>query len=86
MTIAAPLSATIEGVGFWADGLPSWADALAFATTGTLPEGAPAKPSPTRACTFVYFSRLSVAAAVLPKDSTISMVYTSLHSGLSTAA
>jgi hypothetical protein len=30
------LAARIEGIGFWLDGLPSWADALAHAATGTL--------------------------------------------------
>ena len=40
------LGATIAGIGFWADGLPSWDAALAFARDGTLPAEAPAKPSP----------------------------------------
>ena len=40
------LRAGIAGIGFWADGLPSWNDALAFAHEGTLPENPPAKPSP----------------------------------------
>jgi len=41
-----PLSAGIAGIGFWANGLPSWNDAVAFAREGTLPETPPAKPSP----------------------------------------
>ena len=40
------LTATLESIGFWASGLPSWQHALDFAATGALPEGAPAKPSP----------------------------------------
>jgi hypothetical protein len=40
------LSAGIAGIGFWANGLPSWDDAIAFARDGTLPDNAPAKPSP----------------------------------------
>jgi len=40
------LTASIEGIGFWADGLPSWPAACAFAAAGALPESAPARPSP----------------------------------------
>ena len=40
------LRAGIAGIGFWGNGLPSWNDALAFVRDGTLPENAPAKPSP----------------------------------------
>ena len=40
------LRAGIAGIGFWANGLPGWNDAVAFARAGTLPENAPAKPSP----------------------------------------
>ena len=40
------LRARIEGIGFWANGLPSWAAACAFAATGALAADAPAKPSP----------------------------------------
>jgi Beta-ketoacyl synthase, N-terminal domain len=39
------LSARIESIGFWANGLPSWEAARDFAATGVLPEGALAKPS-----------------------------------------
>ena len=42
------LRAGIAGIGFWANGLPDWNDAVAFARAGTLPENAPAKPSPQR--------------------------------------
>ena len=40
------LFASIEGVGFWSDGLPSWADAIAHVRDGTLPDAAPARPAP----------------------------------------
>jgi len=40
------LTATIEGIGFWAPGLPSWAAALDFLGTGAFPEDAPKRPSP----------------------------------------
>jgi len=40
------LRAGIAGIGFWANGLPTWNDALAFSRDGTLPENALAKPSP----------------------------------------
>ncbi|HJR72576.1 MAG TPA: beta-ketoacyl synthase chain length factor [Luteimonas sp.] len=40
------LSATLEGVGFWCNGLPSWQAARDYARSGALPETAPAKPSP----------------------------------------
>lgn len=40
------LSAGIAGIGFWARGLPSWDDARAYATDGTLPADAPTRPSP----------------------------------------
>jgi Beta-ketoacyl synthase, N-terminal domain len=40
------LQATIEGVGFWAKGLPNWDAARAYAREGALPADAPARPSP----------------------------------------
>lgn len=40
------LIATIEGIGFWATGLPTWDAAQAFAQTGVDPTEAPARPSP----------------------------------------
>jgi len=40
------LTATIEGIGFWTNGLPSWAAAQAFQQSGLLPVDAPARPSP----------------------------------------
>ncbi len=41
------LAARIAGIGWWSDGLPDWAAARAFASTGALPAEAPAKPAPT---------------------------------------
>ena len=41
-----PLQATIEGIGFWAPGLPSWDAARAYANGGELVADAPARPSP----------------------------------------
>jgi hypothetical protein len=40
------LSAAIEGIGFWAKGLPDWNAARAYVRGGTPVEGAPARPSP----------------------------------------
>lgn len=40
------LSARIAGIGYWSNGLPAWDAARAFVADGTVPEAAPAKPSP----------------------------------------
>jgi hypothetical protein len=40
------IALTVEGIGFWASGLPDWDAARAFAIDGTLPAGAAAKPAP----------------------------------------
>jgi hypothetical protein len=40
------LVATLEGVGFWANGLPSWAAACEFVSTGMLPADPPPRPAP----------------------------------------
>ncbi|MCA1713610.1 MAG: beta-ketoacyl synthase chain length factor [Gammaproteobacteria bacterium] len=40
------LAASIEGIGFWSNGLPSWQAARDYVATGMQPEGAPARPSP----------------------------------------
>lgn len=40
------LGATIAGIGYWSEGLPDWPAARAFATGGTLPADAPARPAP----------------------------------------
>ena len=39
-------TATIEGLGFWCSGLPSWDAARAFVADGERPADAPARPSP----------------------------------------
>lgn len=41
-----PLGFGIEGIGFWASGLPSWEAARAFLREGTLVENPPRKPAP----------------------------------------
>ena len=46
IAVANVLEATIEGVGFWANGLPSWEAARVFANEGVLPADTPARPSP----------------------------------------
>lgn len=40
------LHATIEGIGFWAPGLPSWEAAIAHVRDGAVAADAPARPSP----------------------------------------
>lgn len=40
------LSATIEGIGYWSRGLPSWEAARDYVRDGTLPEAVPPRPSP----------------------------------------
>ncbi|MCW5580966.1 MAG: beta-ketoacyl synthase chain length factor [Luteimonas sp.] len=40
------LTASIEGIGFWASGIPSWQAARDFAAGGALPADAPRRPSP----------------------------------------
>ena len=39
-------TATVEGLAFWCDGLPSWDAARAFVADGTRPADAPSRPSP----------------------------------------
>ena len=41
-----PLFATIEGIGFWAPGLPSWEAAVAHARDGSVVADAAVRPSP----------------------------------------
>lgn len=40
------LGASVEGIGFWASGLPSWQAARDFVASGALPADAARKPSP----------------------------------------
>ena len=46
-SIEATLGARIEGIGFWAEGMPSWQAARAFAAGGAVAEDAPRRPSPS---------------------------------------
>ena len=41
-----PLTATVQGIGFWANGLPDWAAARADVLGAARVDGAPARPSP----------------------------------------
>lgn len=41
-----PLSAHVQGIGFWCNGLPSWQDARALVASGTAVDNAPARPAP----------------------------------------
>ncbi len=40
------IALAIEGIGFWAGGLPNWNAACAFVCAGALPAAAPLKPAP----------------------------------------
>ncbi len=40
------LTATIEGIGFWSTGLPSWQDACNYIADGRMPAATPTRPSP----------------------------------------
>lgn len=40
------LAATVEGIGYWASGIPSWQAACDYVAGGALPADAPRKPSP----------------------------------------
>jgi len=40
------LGATVEGIGFWSRGLPSWDAARDFVRGATVPDTAPTRPSP----------------------------------------
>ena len=88
------LTATIEGIGFWTGGLPSWADAVAFARDGTRPTHAPARPSPEllppnerRRAPDTVAVALDVAlaaCAMAARDAkTLSSVFASMHGDLS---
>lgn len=90
----ATLSARIEGIAFWANGLPSWADAQAFVANGLLPENAAAKPSPQllpanerrRApeSVAVALDVASAACAMANRDpATLPSVFVSTHGDLS---
>lgn len=88
------LSATIESIGYWNNGLPSWAHACAFVAAGALPEGAAAKPSPQllppnerrRAPESVAVAldvALAACTATGRDPATLPSVFTSTHGDLS---
>lgn len=87
------LEAYIEGIGFWAPGLPTWADAVAYARGGTLPEAAPKRPSPEllppnerrRAPDTVAVAldvALAACAAAARDPKTLPSVFASMHGDL----
>ncbi len=88
------LTATIESIGFWNNGLPSWAHACAFAATGVLPDGVANKPAPQllppnerrRAPESVAVAlevALAACAAAGRDPATLPSVFTSTHGDLS---
>lgn len=87
-------AATVESVGYWNNGLPSWADACAFVASGALPEGAAGKPSPQllppnerrRAPESVAVAldvAMAACAAAGRDPATLPSVFTSTHGDLS---
>ena len=88
------LEATIESIGYWNNGLPSWRHACDFVATGALPEGAASKPSPQllpanerrRAPESVAVAlevALAACAAAGRDPATLPSVFTSTHGDLS---
>ena len=88
------LTATIEGVGYWNNGLPSWQHACDFVATGTLPEGVAGKPAPQllppnerrRAPESVAVAldvALAACTAAGRDPATLPSVFTSTHGDLS---
>jgi hypothetical protein len=88
------LTATIESVGYWNNGLPSWPHAQAFVAGGALPEGVATKPSPQllppnerrRAPESVAVAldvALAACAAAGRDPATLQSVFTSTHGDLS---
>lgn len=88
------LSATIESIGYWNNGLPSWAHACAFVADGTLPDGVASKPSPQllppnerrRAPESVAVAldvALAACTAAGRDPATLPSVFTSTHGDLS---
>lgn len=87
------LTATIEGIGFWSRGLPSWDAARAFAANGALPDPAPNRPSPQllapnerrRAPETVAVAlevALAACAAAAREPATLPSVFASMHGEL----
>lgn len=88
------LSARIESVAFWTNGLPSWDAARAFVASGALPENAATKPSPQllapnerrRAPESVAVAldvALAACVAAGRDPATLPSVFTSTHGDLS---
>jgi hypothetical protein len=88
------LVATIESVGYWNNGLPSWAHACAFVADGALPENVATKPSPQllppnerrRAPESVAVAldvALAACSAAGRDPATLPSVFTSTHGDLS---
>jgi len=86
-------TATIEGIGFWTDGLPSWQAAREFVAGGALPADAARKPSPQllapnerRRAPETVAVALEVALAACAEagrdPSTLSSVFASTHGDL----
>lgn len=89
-----PLTATIESVGYWNNGLPSWLHACDFVATGALPEGVAGKPAPQllppnerrRAPESVAVAldvALAACTAAGRDPATLPSVFTSTHGDLS---
>jgi hypothetical protein len=88
------LTATIESVGYWNNGLPSWPHACAFVASGALPDDVATKPSPQllppnerrRAPESVAVAldvALPACAAAGRDPATLPSVFTSTHGDLS---
>ncbi|HEY5614162.1 MAG TPA: beta-ketoacyl synthase chain length factor [Lysobacter sp.] len=88
------LVATIEGIGYWSRGLPSWEAARAFATNGAVPADPPARPLPQllapnerrRAPETVAVAldvALAACAAAGREPSSLPSVFASTHGDLS---
>ncbi|RNF83930.1 beta-ketoacyl synthase chain length factor [Montanilutibacter psychrotolerans] len=86
-------TAWIEGIGLWTHGLPSWADAQAYARGGTLPTDAATRPSPQllapnerRRAPETVAVALEVALAACTQagrdPATLPSVFTSVHGDL----
>lgn len=87
------LDATLEGIGFWATGLPSWQAACDFVASGMLPDAAPPRPSPQllapnerrRAPESVAVAlevALAACAAAKRDPQTLPSVFASMHGDL----
>lgn len=84
---------TVEGIGFWASGLPDWDAARAFAVDSVLPASAAAKPAPQLLApnerrrapdTVALALEVALAACVMAgrDPSTLASVFASTHGDL----